>query len=116
MSTPFVPECKECGAEMIATSDEFVCCPNGHGKLHPRCRNFLLLMRERRKAIWLASLPEARYTGKRLSQRRVFTIKGYDGHFLLAPGRSTGKAKLETNNIATLYGKPRRFVPVDERE
>lgn len=25
--------CKECGAELIRTSERYCCCPNGHGKL-----------------------------------------------------------------------------------
>jgi len=26
-------DCKECGEELVQTSDTFCCCPNGHGKL-----------------------------------------------------------------------------------
>lgn len=78
---PFVPECRECGAYMVATPRRFVLCPNGHGKLFPRCKGF---SRRMKRFVRLKSLPIATPTGRRLKKKPIFAIEGRGGVFVRA--------------------------------
>ena len=48
----FGQPCITCKAELIRTSEEYWCCPNGHGKLH-NAQDIRLSVAEReRKRLW----------------------------------------------------------------
>ncbi len=104
----FSPVCSECGQWLIATSAGFCSCPDGHGRLIPRPHGFHSLIHAARRAEWLERLPGATYIG-RASRKHVFRIHGRDERFIFSKGR--GRAQmLETEGVAMLRNKPRRFV------
>ena len=103
------PECcHECGKEMIATSEEFLSCPDMHGKLRSKPLDYSKYLKLYKRKQWLAQLPTALPTGERCGLKLAFMIEGRDGIFVL-DGRGYA-CLMETDGVAILRDKPRRFI------
>ena len=108
---PFVPTCPICGKYNIPTSADYVSCPEGHGKLVPRCNNFDGRVKALMRKKWLASMPVALLVGHTITRRHVFSIDS-KGWFVLARRQGSWR-DMKTENVATLDGKPKQFVEWD---
>jgi hypothetical protein len=115
---PFVPTCRHCGKYMIATSKDYISCPDGCGKLVPRPKQFHQKMRAYKRELfkkkvlaWQAKLPNAIWTrGRRRDRKMLFTILGGDGVFVFD---GYGEAKpFDSENVGLWNGKPRKFAKV----
>lgn len=100
---PFVPKCGECGELLFATSANWICCPNGHGKLIPRCGNFNGKMRRYKK---IRGLPVASKDGKPSRPMR-YQISGRDGLFVLKRNHHADDVVVQ----AVLNGRITKFAP-----
>ena len=98
MCIHFVPECRECGVYLVATSPQFACCPNGHGKLIPRDSSFGRLMK---RYVFMKSLPIAE-RAENIGRKHAFTIADHDGLFTLCK-------RSKADVVAKMAGKARGF-------
>lgn len=102
---PFIPECNECGELLMASSADWTCCPNGHGKLIPRCDNFNGKIRRYKK---IRGLPAASKTSKQYRPQR-YQISNRDDLFVLKRQHHDAGSVIR----AVLNGRITKFVPFD---